>query len=114
MIPGNTPEDQEWEEMLNALDDSANTLYGEACEQLSESRYHRVFFLCHGRSTSARRIGYDEVSTMDELRDLYHRRNIELAIFNELTDPVLINASIYRIKAIDEQIRVMRAALGAA
>jgi hypothetical protein len=43
MIPGNTPEDQEWEEMLNALDDSANTLYGEACEQLSESRYHRVF-----------------------------------------------------------------------
>jgi len=51
---------------------------------------------------------------MDRLRDLYRRRDIELAIFNELTDPVLINASIYRIKAIDEQIRVMRAALGAA
>jgi len=51
---------------------------------------------------------------MEQLRDLYRRRSIELAIFNELTDPVLINASIYRIKAIDEQIRVMRAALGAA
>lgn len=51
---------------------------------------------------------------MDELRDLYHRRSIELAIFNELTDPVLINASIYRIKAIDEQIKAARAALEAA
>jgi hypothetical protein len=48
---------------------------------------------------------------MEQLRDLYRRRNIELAIFNELTDPVLINASIYRIKAIDEQIRATRAAL---
>ena len=51
---------------------------------------------------------------MERLRDLYRQRNIELAIFNELTNPVLIDASIYRIKAIDEQIRVMRAALGAA
>jgi hypothetical protein len=48
---------------------------------------------------------------MDELRDLYHRRSIELAIFNELTDPVLIDASIYRIGAIDEQIRATRAAM---
>lgn len=48
---------------------------------------------------------------MEQLRDLYRRRNIELAIFNELTNPVLIDASIYRIKAIDEQIRVMRAAM---
>lgn len=51
---------------------------------------------------------------MERLRDLYRLRNIELAIFNELTNPVLIDASIYRIKAIDEQIRVMRATLGAA
>jgi len=51
---------------------------------------------------------------MEQLRDLYRRRNIELAIFNELTDEELINASNYRIRAIDEQIRVMRAALGAA
>lgn len=51
---------------------------------------------------------------MERLRDLYRRRNIELAIFNELTDPVLIDASIYRIRAIDEQIRATRAALEAA
>ena len=48
---------------------------------------------------------------MDQLRDLYRRRSIELAIFNELTDPVLINASIYRIKASDEQIKAARTAL---
>ena len=48
---------------------------------------------------------------MDELRDLYHRRNIELAIFNELTDEELINASILRIKAVDEQIKAARTAL---
>jgi len=51
---------------------------------------------------------------MEQLRDLYRRRNIELAIFNELTDKALIDASIYRIRAIDEQIRATRAALGAA
>lgn len=51
---------------------------------------------------------------MERLRDLYRRRNIELAVFSELTDPVLIDASIYRIKAIDEQIRAMRAAMEAA
>ena len=51
---------------------------------------------------------------MERLRDLYRRRDIELAIFNELTDKELINASIYRIKAIDEQIRAMRAAMEAA
>ena len=43
MIPGNTPEDVEWEKMLNAIADSANDLYAEACEQLSESRHHRIF-----------------------------------------------------------------------
>lgn len=51
---------------------------------------------------------------MERLRDLYRRRNIELAVFSELTDPVLIDASIYRIRAIDEQIRATRAALEAA
>jgi len=45
------------------------------------------------------------------LRDLYRRRNIELAIFNELTDKALIDASILRIKAVDEQIRAARTAL---
>lgn len=48
---------------------------------------------------------------MEQLRDLYRRRDIELAIFNELTNPVLIDASIYRIGAIDEQIKAARAAM---
>ena len=48
---------------------------------------------------------------MECLRDLYRQRNIELAVFNEVTDPVLIDASTYRIKAIDEQIRAARTAL---
>ena len=43
MIPGNTPEDVEWEKMLNAIADAANDLYAEACEQLAESRHHRIF-----------------------------------------------------------------------
>ena len=51
---------------------------------------------------------------MERLRDLYRQRNIELAVFNEVTDPVLIDASTYRIKAIDEQIKAARAALEAA
>lgn len=48
---------------------------------------------------------------MEQLRDLYRRRDIELAIFNELTNPVLIDASILRIKAVDEQIKAARTAL---
>ena len=48
---------------------------------------------------------------MEQLRDLYRRRNIELAIFNELTDEELINASILCIKAVDEQIKAARTAL---
>lgn len=48
---------------------------------------------------------------MEHLRELYRRRNIELDIFNEATDPMLIDASILRIKAIDEQIQAARAAL---
>ena len=48
---------------------------------------------------------------MEQLRDLYRRRNIELAIFNELTDKALIDASILRIKAVDEQIKAARTAL---
>ena len=48
---------------------------------------------------------------MEHLRELYRRRNIELDIFNEATDPALIDASILRIKAIDEQIRAARTAL---
>ena len=51
------------------------------------------------------------MSTAERLRELYRRRNIELAVFSELTDPVLIDASVYRIKAIDEQISAARAAL---
>ena len=51
---------------------------------------------------------------MEHLRELYRCRNIELDIFNEVTDPALINASTYRIKAIDEQIKAARAALEAA
>jgi hypothetical protein len=45
---------------------------------------------------------------MEHLRELYRCRNIELDIFNEVTDPALIDASILRIKAIDEQIRAAR------
>jgi len=48
---------------------------------------------------------------MEQLCDLYRRRNIELAIFNELTDKALIDASILRIKAVDEQIKAARTAL---
>jgi len=48
---------------------------------------------------------------MEQLRDLYRRRNIELDIFNELTDEALIDASILRIKAVDEQIKAARTAL---
>jgi hypothetical protein len=48
---------------------------------------------------------------MEHLRELYRCRNIELDIFNEVTDPALIDASILRIKAIDEQIRAARTAL---
>lgn len=55
--------------------------------------------------------GGTTMSTAECLRELYRRRNIELAVFSELTDPVLIDASVYRIKAIDEQISAARAAL---
>lgn len=47
---------------------------------------------------------------MEYLRELYRQWNTEMSIFDELTDPALIDASIYRIKAINEQIKAARAA----
>ena len=41
MIPGNTPEDQEWDRMLDAINDDADLLLHRVGFVLSESRYHR-------------------------------------------------------------------------
>jgi len=48
------------------------------------------------------------------LRELYGEWTAEMAVFNWSTDQALIDASAYRLKAIDEQIKAARAALEAA
>lgn len=41
MIPGNTPEDVEWDQMLDAINDDADMLLHRVAFLLAESRYHR-------------------------------------------------------------------------
>ena len=40
MIPGNTPEDREWDGMLDAINDDAELLLHRVGFVLSKSRYH--------------------------------------------------------------------------
>lgn len=42
MIPGNTPEDVEWEEMVDAIQDTADELFRAAVDALSASRHFTV------------------------------------------------------------------------
>jgi len=48
---------------------------------------------------------------MDELRELYEKYKTEWEVFDELEESDLIDACIYRLTAMEAQIRAIRSAM---